>query len=117
MPGERSLSRSPTSAGSRPSGGARSAHAASPARGLPTRVDGRYRLGQRGEERVILNVGSVGQPRDEDPRACYALVDEEGDELVVTWRRIPYDVERTIASVGAVERLHPSLGERLRVGK
>ncbi|HBP20562.1 MAG TPA: hypothetical protein DEA08_22575 [Planctomycetes bacterium] len=66
---------------------------------------------------MILNVGSVGQPRDEDPRACYALVDEEGDELVVTWRRIPYDVERTIASVGAVERLHPSLGERLRVGK
>ena len=81
MPGERSLSRSPTSAGSRPSGGARSAHAASPARGLPTRVDGRYRLGQRGEERVILeHFTRMGEcsapdwPRHPSPHGGYRVI-------------------------------------------
>lgn len=40
-------------------------------------------------ERYIMNVGSVGQPRDGDPRAGYAIVDDEKMEIV----RVPYDVE------------------------
>ena len=45
------------------------------------------------EERWILNPGSVGQPRDHDPRAAFVLLDTETH----TWRyfRIPYDIERT----------------------
>lgn len=41
--------------------------------------------------RVILNPGSVGQPRDRDPRAAYAIFNPEAE----TWqpRRVPYDVE------------------------
>jgi predicted phosphodiesterase len=39
-------------------------------------------------ERYIMNVGSVGQPRDGDPRAGYAIVDDEKMEIV----RVPYDV-------------------------
>ncbi len=42
-------------------------------------------------ERYIINGGSVGQPRDRDPRACYATVDEDRVEFV----RIPYDIEKT----------------------
>jgi predicted phosphodiesterase len=42
-------------------------------------------------ERYIINAGSVGQPRDRDPRACYAILEEEKVELV----RVPYPVERT----------------------
>lgn len=45
---------------------------------------------QRGNEKLMINVGSVGQPRDCDPRACYVLL--EGDE--VTFRRVEYDVEK-----------------------
>ena len=44
-------------------------------------------------QRVILNPGSVGQPRDDDPRAAYALLDTEN----LTWRfgRVPYPIEKT----------------------
>jgi len=42
--------------------------------------------------RYAINVGSVGQPRDRDPRACYVLYDFESRLLL--HRRIPYDIER-----------------------
>ncbi len=41
--------------------------------------------------RYIINAGSIGQPRDGDPRACYALVDESRIELV----RVGYDIQAT----------------------
>lgn len=41
----------------------------------------------------VINPGSVGQPRDGDPRAAYAVI-ENGD---VTFRRVEYDIDRTIA--------------------
>jgi putative phosphoesterase len=57
---------------------------------------------------VVINPGSVGQPRDGDPRASYAVI-EDG---VVSLRRAAYDVERTIrdlralpVAAGVVERL------------
>jgi diadenosine tetraphosphatase ApaH/serine/threonine PP2A family protein phosphatase len=63
--------------------------------------------------RAIVNVGSVGQPRDSDPRACYVIVDGERIE----WRRVPYDVEATVKKVLAIPELPQQLGERLRVGR
>jgi diadenosine tetraphosphatase ApaH/serine/threonine PP2A family protein phosphatase len=42
--------------------------------------------------RWLLNPGSVGQPRDGDPRAAWLLVDDDGR---ATFRRVGYDVERT----------------------
>lgn len=42
-------------------------------------------------ERYIINVGSVGQPRDGDPRACYAVVDDKSVKLY----RVEYDIEKT----------------------
>ena len=63
-------------------------------------------------ERYITNVGSVGQPRDGDPRASYAVVDDENLEIV----RVPYDV-------GAVQNKMRKAGlpslliERLSVGR
>ena len=47
-----------------------------------------FRLGY---QRMILNPGSVGQPRDQDPRAAYSLIDT--DSLGWEWRRVEYDVE------------------------
>jgi len=40
---------------------------------------------------MILNPGSVGQPRDQDPRAAYSLIDTE--TLEWEWRRVEYNVE------------------------
>jgi diadenosine tetraphosphatase ApaH/serine/threonine PP2A family protein phosphatase len=47
------------------------------------------------KKRYTVNVGSVGQPRDEDPRACYALYDFE--QRLLVHRRVPYDIARARA--------------------
>ncbi len=52
-----------------------------------------------GEHRLILNPGSVGQPRDNDPRAAYALLDTESD--LIHFRRVRYDIEVTQAAMRA----------------
>jgi predicted phosphodiesterase len=45
-----------------------------------------------GAERLIINPGSVGQPRDGDPRASAALLDT--DEQTIEWRRVEYPIEQ-----------------------
>ena len=69
--------------------------------------------------RVIVNPGSVGQPRDGDPRAAYALYD--ADIHTFTHRRVAYDIERTqvkMASAGLPDALAArSSGGNLRVGR
>jgi diadenosine tetraphosphatase ApaH/serine/threonine PP2A family protein phosphatase len=49
--------------------------------------------------RWLAIVGSVGQPRDGNPAACYALFDDDPREL--TWFRVPYDVETAAAKIQA----------------
>ena len=41
--------------------------------------------------RHLVNVGSVGQPRDGEARACYAILDTK--QLTLSWRRIPFDID------------------------
>jgi putative phosphoesterase len=41
---------------------------------------------------LFVNAGSVGKPKDRDPRACYVVIDTVGD-VAVEFRRIPYDVD------------------------
>ena len=45
------------------------------------------------EIRCIVNVGSVGQPRDGDPRACYGIFDTAKMEF--QYIRVPYEIEKT----------------------
>ena len=45
--------------------------------------------------RYLINVGSVGQPRDRDPRACYAII-ELGKSKKLYFRRVEYDIEKTV---------------------
>jgi len=79
-----------------------------------------YRLGDgaqlllTGAEKVVINPGSVGQPRDGDPRASYAVYDN--DKGTVTIRRVEYDIKHTqrlMADAG----LPRWLIERLASGK
>ncbi|MFV2062434.1 MAG: metallophosphoesterase [Chloroflexota bacterium] len=65
------------------------------------------------ERRCILNPGSVGQPRDGDPRACAMLLDTETGE--VGWRRIAYPIELTQRAIRALP-LPRGLAERLALG-
>jgi len=66
------------------------------------------------ERRYIVNVGSVGQPRDGDPRSAYAWFDE--DAQVITMIRLAYPVEHTQRKM-ADAGLPPMLAERLAHGR
>ncbi len=63
--------------------------------------------------RYIINVGSVGQPRDRDPRAAYVLWDE--DERSVTLRRVTYDHKAAAAKILRAG-LPRTLADRLAYG-
>ncbi|MBN1288986.1 MAG: metallophosphoesterase family protein [Actinobacteria bacterium] len=68
----------------------------------------------REDSRYLINVGSVGQPRDNDPRACYVIFDP--DEDMITFHRVEYSIEEVqerMAFAGLPERLIV----RLAVGK
>jgi putative phosphoesterase len=69
---------------------------------------------ERYDAGVVCNPGSVGQPRDGDPDAAYALLDTE--TLDVTERRVPYDVEAVVERVESVD-LPAEIGTRLRTGR
>jgi len=66
------------------------------------------------ETRYIINVGSVGQPRDKGPRACYVTLDT--DTHVLRYHRVEYDVNKT-ASLIERNGLPQALSERLLVGR
>jgi diadenosine tetraphosphatase ApaH/serine/threonine PP2A family protein phosphatase len=65
------------------------------------------------EFRYIINPGSVGQPRDRNPQAAFALYDTE--ERVVDVRRVTYDVHAVQGRIDSA-RLPSQLGERLGIG-
>jgi len=66
------------------------------------------------DEGVVLNPGSVGQPRDGDPRAAYAVLDL--DALAVEEHRVAYDVDRVREAVEAAD-LPARIGTRLAEGR
>ena len=62
----------------------------------------------------LINPGSVGQPRDGDPRAAWLLLDTGSWQA--EWRRTPYDIAGAAAAIRAA-RLPDSLAERLEYGQ
>ena len=60
----------------------------------------------------MINVGSVGQPRDEDWRSCYVIFDPPNLEF----RRIEYDVDTTANKIKAIPDLDDFLADRLYRG-
>jgi len=62
----------------------------------------------------LVNPGSVGQPRDGNPRAAYALYDSES--RLVTYCRAAYNVESAQKKIRAAG-LPPILADRLLVGR
>ena len=76
----------------------------------PEELDHQFRLT---EKKVMINVGSVGQPRDGDPRSCYIVIEDD----LVTFRRVEYPFEETIKKIHDVPDLDNFLGDRLRDGR
>jgi predicted phosphodiesterase len=84
------------------------------------------------DEKAIINIGSIGQPRDRDPRLCYIVVYEKGeapegydpphvgeDEYCVTLEfiRLEYDIEKAARKIYDVPELDDFLGTRLFEGR
>ena len=67
----------------------------------------------RSGNRRIINVGSVGQPRDRDPRACWGLFDTDSGDF--RWIRVEYQVEKAALHI-LRENLPPFLASRLQHG-
>lgn len=65
------------------------------------------------KEKYIINVGSVGQPRDGDPRLCFAVYNS--DNHLLQYYRLEYPVEQTCAEI-LDNHLPPFLAARLKVG-
>lgn len=66
-----------------------------------------------GDEKCIINPGSVGQPRDRDPRSSYAILEEDRVEFI----RLEYDVQTVIEKVKRNPDLNDFLGQRLAEGR
>ena len=66
-----------------------------------------------GGERAIINVGSVGQPRDRDVRSSYVTVEDDR----VFFHRVEYDVETCVRKIMDIPELEDYLGQRLLDGR
>lgn len=64
-------------------------------------------------EKIMVNVGSVGQPRDGDRRACYVVLDDE----YINFCRVDYPAEVTRDKIYAIPDLDNNLGDRLLLGR
>ena len=63
--------------------------------------------------KVIINVGSVGQPRDMIPDGCFLTLDDS----TITWRRFKYDIDKAAQKIYDTPELDRFLGDRLKVGR
>lgn len=72
-----------------------------------------YDIDIKGWDKVLVNVGSIGQPRDENPKAAYAVYDTELDKVWI--RRVSYDIEREAQKILKVG-LPRVLADRLKLG-
>lgn len=89
----------------------------------PNEIDGAWRLDgckpivggvwHLDGRKTVVNVGSVGQPRDGDPRACYVLLDGP----TVAFRRVEYDVATTVRKIRDDPDLDDFFADRLPEGR
>lgn len=66
--------------------------------------------------KIFINAGSVGKPKDGDPRPCVTLIDITAETVNVEFLRIPYDVEKAARAI-VTSGLPAYFAERLKEGK
>lgn len=76
----------------------------------PQEIDGKFAVR---DQNLIINVGSVGQPRDLDCRSCYVIWDQE----TIEFRRVEYPIELTQQKIMEIDELDDFLGDRLLEGR
>jgi len=66
--------------------------------------------------RHVVNAGSLGKPKDGDPRGCYVVLEAAGRELRVEFVRVAYDIEAAARAIEASDMPH-EYAAMLRAGK
>ncbi len=74
-------------------------------------VDNEFKI-EKGEKYVV-NVGSVGQPRDGNPFSSYVTIDEDG---LIKWNRLEYDIKKTTEKIRVITDLDNRNADRLEKG-
>ncbi|MFH0938802.1 MAG: metallophosphoesterase family protein [Planctomycetota bacterium] len=64
------------------------------------------------DQKTLINIGAIGQPRDRSNQSCYVLF----DGAKIRYRRVAYDIEKTIKKMALIPELEKRFGERLRDG-
>jgi len=77
----------------------------------PADINYFYELDRK--KKYIINVGSVGQPRDGDNRSCFVIMDENK----IYYNRIAYDFNKTKEKIVKTKFLSPHSGDRLALGR
>lgn len=67
--------------------------------------------------RHVVNAGSVGKPKDNNPDACYVVLSAQGTALQVEFARVPYDVERVARAIEASDGMPGIFAQMLRDGR
>ena len=62
----------------------------------------------------LINIGSVGQPRDEDSRSCFVTFDRE---RTIQFHRVEYNIDAVIDKVAEIPQLDAKIGQRLKLGR
>ncbi len=79
----------------------------------PDALKGAIDLRKLGDRKILINAGSLGQPRDGDPRASFVTFDGN----IVRFHRVEYDHQTTVDKIYAEERIPNFLADRLLVGR
>jgi len=79
----------------------------------PDELGSDFKYTYQDTEKAVVNVGSVGQPRDMDPRASYAIIHGDGVEFA----RVKYDIDATANKIKSIPQLNDWLGNRLYEGR
>lgn len=87
-------------------------------RDITENFNGRYPLG---DQKLLINVGSIGQPRDQNPESCYVVIqyEENSSDNYVEYHRVRYDVSKTQMEIQEIPRLaeYQFLWKRLEEGR
>jgi len=76
----------------------------------PEEIDFKYEMG---DGKILVNVGSVGQPRNNDSRSSYVVIDGN----MISFKRVDYDFGKTAQKIYDIPDLDNFLGERLAEGR
>lgn len=81
----------------------------------PEEIDFQYKFG---DQKALINVGSVGQPRNGDNRSSYVILEgTDEDGYTVNFQRVDYDFGKTAEKIYNIPDLDNFLGDRLRDGR